>query len=149
MTTKHWRTITGNLASDPTTKTVPEFGTVVEFRVLHNKRVEDETGQWVKGPVEAYEVSMWGHEGEMVASKLRKGWPVIVFGSVSEHTFTRQDGTPGSSLKVTAKTVGVPLDNAGVQAWFTPARQSQAEQSSEMATVLGAVEAQVGGRSIA
>ena len=85
---------------------------VCGFTVAVNRRGKDEA--------DYFNVSAWRQLGENCAKYLDKGRKVCVVGAVSVRTYTKNDGTFGASLEVTADDVeflpSAPVDaESGMQ----------------------------------
>ena len=101
--------IVGNLGGDPEMRYMPDGTAVTNFSVATNRRWNDrQTGQ----PTDEttwFRVSVWGKRAEVANQYLRKGSRVLVEGRLrpdpatgGPRTFTRQDGTVGSSYELNA-----------------------------------------------
>lgn len=86
----------GNLGKDPEARYTPDGVLVCSFSVAATPR-KDET-VWV-------EVTAWRELGERCHKYLAKGRQVFVRGVPAVEAYTRKNGEPGASLKVTAHTV--------------------------------------------
>jgi single-strand DNA-binding protein len=117
----------GNLVSEPELKNVK--GTVLaEFRVASTPRVKVD-GRWTNGETMYIDVTAWRGLGEHVAASCKKGQRVVVTGEATQKTFTKRDGSEGSSTQVQAEDVGVSL-------MFNPAHADTRPQGERgMATV--------------
>ncbi len=103
--------IAGNLGRDPEMRYAPSGEAVTSFNVATNKKYTDKSGQLVKETT-WFRVSVWGKQAEACNQYLKKGSAVLVEGRLqadkatgSPRTFTRQDGTVGTSFEVTAESV--------------------------------------------
>ncbi len=86
-------TVVGNLGRDAETKTAGS-GTVTEFNVASSTKVKGEdVTTWVR-------CALWNKRGEALAKYLLKGKTVAVSGSVKLRTFTKKDGSQGTSLEM-------------------------------------------------
>jgi len=86
----------GNLGKDPEGRYTQDGVFVCTFPVAVTTR-KDET-VWV-------DVTAWRELGERCHQYLAKGRQVLVRGYPTVEAFTRKNGEPGASLKVTANTV--------------------------------------------
>lgn len=103
-------TITGNLGKDPVIRFTQSGKPVVAFSVGTSKRTKNEqTGEWTSTEETWWDVTAWDTMAENVAETLAKGDAVVVVGRAYTEKYTKQDGTPGQSLKVQAYHVGVDL----------------------------------------
>lgn len=94
-------TIIGNLTRDPELRSTQSNVNVCSFSVAVNRRKRGNENQ----EADYFNVSAWRERGEVCAKYLKKGSKVCVIGAVSVRTFTRNDGTSGASLEVTADEV--------------------------------------------
>ena len=94
-------TIIGNLTKDPELRTTPSGINVCSFTVAVNRRVKpDEDPQ-----ADFFNVTAWRALGENCSKYLAKGRKVCIVGPVSIRTYSRQDGSTGASMDVTADDV--------------------------------------------
>lgn len=99
-------TIIGNLTRDPELRCTSAGISVRSFTVAVNRRKTSEQRQNNQQPeADYFNVSAWRERGEICAKYLAKGRKVCVIGPVSCRSFTRNDGTAGASLEVTADEV--------------------------------------------
>ena len=103
--------IAGNLGRDPELRYTPSGQAVTNLNVATNEVWTDQQGQRQKRTV-WWRVAAWGRLAETCSQFLTRGSKVLVEGriNVDEETggprvFTRQDGTTGASLEITAQTV--------------------------------------------
>lgn len=95
-------TIIGNLTRDPELRTTTTGINVCSFTVAVNRRKKEGQEQ---ADADYFNVSAWRERGEICAKYLAKGRKVCVVGPVSVRSFTRNDGSAGASLEVTAEEV--------------------------------------------
>jgi single-strand DNA-binding protein len=103
--------IIGNLGKDPEARVFQNGDPVTSFNVAVNRSVKNKAGEWEKIAL-WYRVSVFGSDAERCAAALHKGSKVLVKGQLQfDHktggprTYTRQDGTVGTSFEVTASLV--------------------------------------------
>jgi single-stranded DNA-binding protein len=109
-----WSILDGNLATQPTKKTVMVEGEerqAVELLVFSDvgRRINDE---WVQDEEKSglVEVTVWQEKlGDAVFSHLRKGARVEVKGNLHLRRFKDGDGNPASIQRMTAETVTLSL----------------------------------------
>ncbi|MEE6272820.1 single-stranded DNA-binding protein [Georgenia sp. MJ206] len=109
MDVKSQVTVRGNVGATPTL-VISERGTrYTRFRIAVTQRVKDAaTGQWRDGRTEWFTVKTWYDLAENVAASLVKGTPVVVVGTLSTDTWTR-DGQEQTTLVIHADVVGIDL----------------------------------------
>lgn len=95
-------TIIGNLCADPILRFTATGLSVCSFTVAVNRR---NTQQNQDPGADYFNVSAWRQLGENCAKWLVKGRKVCVIGPVSVRMFSRNDGTQGASMEVTAEYV--------------------------------------------
>ncbi len=107
----HTIIIVGNLGRDPEMRYTPSGQAVTSFSVATNRTYTGNNGQQVKETI-WFRVSAWGKQAETCNNYLRKGSKVLVEGrlqadpnSGGPRTFSRQDGTTGSSFEVVASQI--------------------------------------------
>ena len=121
----HTIIIVGNLGRDPEMHYAPNGNAVTSLSAASNRQYTDSSGQKVKETT-WFRVSVWGKQAESVNTYLQKGSSVLVEGELrpdketgNPRTFTRSDGSIGTSYEVTARTVrflstkGASADNSG------------------------------------
>jgi len=103
--------VVGNLGRDPEMRYTPNGQAVTSFPVAVNRRYNDSSGQPVEETI-WFRISAWGKQAELCKQYLSKGRQVLVEGRLNPdratgnpRTFTRQDGSVGSSYEVVAETV--------------------------------------------
>ena len=107
----HTIIIVGNLGRDPEMRYAPNGNAVTSMNVASNRQYTNSSGEKVKETI-WFKVSVWGKQAESVNTYLQKGSSVLVEGRLTAdketgnpRTFTRSDGTTGTSFEVTAQTV--------------------------------------------
>ncbi len=102
--------LVGNLGRDPEMRYTPSGQAVTNFSVATNRRYTDSSGE-TRDETVWFRLSVWGRQAEVANLYLSKGRQVLVEGRLladengNPRTWTRQDGTPGTSFEVTAQTV--------------------------------------------
>ncbi len=102
--------LVGNLGSDPEMRYLPNGTAVANFNMATSNRYTsdgnkvEETTWW--------RITVWGKQAENANQYLSKGGKVLVEGQIkpdpetgTPKTFTRNDGSVGTSYEVTAKTI--------------------------------------------
>jgi single-strand DNA-binding protein len=103
-------TIIGNLGQDPEMRYTPAGKAVTNFSVASNRAWTGQDGEKHEQTV-WYRVSAWNRLAEIYNEFLQKGRQVYIEGELrpdesgGPRVFTRNDGTPGASFEVTARTV--------------------------------------------
>lgn len=107
----HTVILVGNLGKDPEMRYTPSGQAVTSFSVATNRQYTSSDGTPVKETA-WFRVSAWGKQAEVCNQYLRKGSKVLVEGRLNidpatggPRTFTRNDGSVGASLEVTANIV--------------------------------------------
>lgn len=90
--------IIGCLGNDPTMRALPDGTAVCSFNVAVSGKGKDKTTTW-------FRVTTWRQLAENCNQFLAKGRKVAVVGSVTLHTFTKNDGATNASLEVNADEV--------------------------------------------
>ena len=120
--------IIGNLCADPILRSTSSGVSVCSFTVAVNRR---KTQQNQDPGADYFNVSAWRQLGENCAKWLIKGRKVYVSGPVSVRLFTRNDGTAGASLEITAEDVEF-ISPAGDQNNHSEPAAPQADPSGMM-----------------
>ena len=98
-------TLIGNLGRDPEMRFTPDGTPVTNINVATNRKWKSSDGTPGEETV-WFRIAVWGKQAEAVNTYLSKGRQVYVEGRMkSPNVYTRQDGTPGCSLEVTASVV--------------------------------------------
>ena len=104
--------IVGRLGRDPEMRYMPDGTAVTTINVATDRRWTDKnTGQPVQETT-WFRVSVWGRQAESVNQYLSKVSMALIEGHLrpdpqtgSPRTYTRQDGTTGTSFEMTAEAV--------------------------------------------
>ena len=104
-------TVIGRLGRDPEMRYLPNGDPVTSFSIATDRQYNDRNGQKVKETT-WFRVSVFGKSAEISNQYLSKGKMVLVEGRLRPDpksggpvTFTKQDGTVGSSSEIVANTV--------------------------------------------
>jgi single-strand DNA-binding protein len=109
--------VTGYVATQPTTNVLKSGGTNVSMRLAWTpRRLNRETGAWEDGRTSYVTVICWRKLATNVAVCVRKGDPVLVKGKLSVRSFDDKLGRPRLSVEIDASCVGHDL-NRGVSAF--------------------------------
>lgn len=107
----HTVILVGYLGRDPEMRYTPSGQAVTNFNVATNRQYTASDGTSVKETA-WFRISVWGKQAESCSQYLRKGSKVLVEGRLNvdpatggPRTYTRNDGSVGASLEVTASTV--------------------------------------------
>jgi single-strand DNA-binding protein len=104
----------GHLGGDPELRYTPNGVAVCDLRVATTPRRpvgdawEDKETLWFK-------VSCWKQLAENVAESFKKGDRVVISGRLLQQSYTRNDGTAGTSLVVEATGVGADVSRFPVE----------------------------------
>ena len=103
-------TVIGRLGRDPEMRYMPNGDPVTSFSLATDRSYKDKSGAQVKETT-WFRVSVFGAQAENVNKFVSKGKMVLVEGrlrvdpkSGGPTTFTRQDGTAGTSFEIVANT---------------------------------------------
>jgi len=102
-------TVIGNLASDPELRFTKDGKAVCTFTVISSTSKKNLAGEWESIDSTPWRVTAWDKIGEHTSESLTKGSPVIVYGKAILENWEKEDGTKGTTLKITAYNVGVDL----------------------------------------
>lgn len=100
--------ITGNLTRDPELRYTQSGKPVASFTVADNRRVRDQSGNWVDGTTLFVPCVAWEQLGENVAESLRKGATVVVSGRVEPKEYD-SNGVKVRGFELIADDVSVSL----------------------------------------
>ena len=102
----HTIIIVGNVGRDPEMRYTPSGQAVTSFSVATSRNYKSQ-GQPVKETI-WFRVTCWGRQAEIASNYVKKGQKVLVEGrlvadaSGNPRTYTRSDGTTGTSFEITA-----------------------------------------------
>lgn len=94
--------ITGNLTSDPETRTTPSGVTVCSFTIAVNRRFANSDGE---RQTDFFRINAWRQLGEVCAKHLSKGKKVAVVGELQARLYDAKNGEKRMSLDVAADEV--------------------------------------------
>jgi single-strand DNA-binding protein len=104
--------IAGNLGRDPEMRYLPDGTAVTNINVATSRGWTDKATGEPRKETTWFRVSVWGRQAETANQYLSKGRSVLVEGVLQAdpqtggpRTFTRQDGTVGSSFEVRASSL--------------------------------------------
>lgn len=99
--------LAGNLTKDPELRYTPNGKPACSLRVATAERVRDDnTGKWVDGPTEYFNVDCWGRLAENCAEHLERGARVVVEGKWQSTTWTDNDGQVQERISLVARDLG-------------------------------------------
>ena len=101
--------VSGNLGQDPKLRTTPNGTSVVDLRIANTRRFQIGDEEWQDGETIWFDVACWKQLAEHVAESLSKGDRVTVIGKLIQRTWSREDGSDGTSLTIDASSVSVDL----------------------------------------
>lgn len=102
--------LVGNLGRDPEMRYTPSGQAVTNMSVATNRRYTDSAGETREETV-WFRVAVWGRQAEVANQYLSKGRQILVEGRLvadengNPRTFSRQDGSTGTSFELNAQTV--------------------------------------------
>ena len=100
--------ITGNLTRDPELRYTQSGKPVASFTVADNRRVRDQSGNWVDGNTLFMQCAAWDGLGENVVESLRKGMTVTVTGRLESNEY-ESNGMKVRGFELIASDVSVSL----------------------------------------
>lgn len=110
-------TFAGNLAADPKLAYTPSGAAVVEFKVIENRRIKDDNGDWTDAEPNSFRVKAWRSLAENVAESVTKGDRVTVTGRlVTEKYHDRETGQARTAQHIVADEIGFSLKYHTVRA---------------------------------
>jgi len=121
----------GNLTRDPQLSYLPSQTAVVDFGLAVNRRWTGKDGE-KKEETCFVDCTSFGRPAETINKYLTKGRPVFVEGRLTFNSWTAQDGTKRSKLKVTVENfqfLGSP--SATVQPERSPSDSSEDSQAEQ------------------
>jgi len=102
--------ISGRVVADPENIIFENGGQKASFRLASTQRRQDpQSKEWSDAYTNFYQVGCYRGLAEHVLASIRKGEPVLVSGRLRVRTYTRQDGSFGTSIEIDAEHVGHDL----------------------------------------
>lgn len=101
--------IIGNLAADPELKTTQKGTSVCNFATITSRSTKNASGQWENVDVTAFPCTAWGSLAEAITNSFHKGDAVILWGALSERSWTNKQGETKSRLELNVKEAGFRL----------------------------------------
>jgi len=127
----------GNLGRDPEMRYTPTGQAVTSFSVAVNDSYTSNTGERIPRTI-WFRVSAWGKQAEVANQYLKKGAKVLVEGRLvvdantgGPRIWNRQDGTPGASFEVSARTIRFLSSRAETEALETMTDETDLDSSAE------------------
>jgi single-strand DNA-binding protein len=100
--------VTGNVGADPEVRFLPSGKAVCSFSLANTPaRYNKEDNAWVDQETVWFRIAQFDKRGEATAEAVRKGDRVAVHGKLTQSTYTKKDGSQGSSLEINADSVGI------------------------------------------
>jgi single-strand DNA-binding protein len=93
----------GNLTRDPELRYLPSQTAVVEFGLAINRKYKGQDGS-IKDETCFVDCQIFGKPAEVLNKYCRKGNPLFVEGRLKFESWTKQDGSKASKLRVTVET---------------------------------------------
>lgn len=90
--------LVGNLTRDVELRRTPQGTAVTDIGLAVNERVK-RNDQWVD-EVNFFDVTLWGRTAEVAGEYLTKGSPVLIEGRLKYETWSQEDGSKRSKVKV-------------------------------------------------
>lgn len=119
-------TIVGNITADPELRFVANGSAVANFTVASNSRYFNRnSGQWEEKATMFIRCEAWRSQADNIAETLKKGMRVMVHGELSISTYSKQDGSTGTSVDIKNAEVAVSLKYAKAQVERVSTGQNQ------------------------
>ena len=129
----HTIIIVGNVGRDPEMRYTPSGQAVTSFSVATSRNYKSQ-GQTVKETI-WFRVTCWGRQAEIASNYVKKGQKVLVEGrlvadaSGNPRTYTRSDGTIGTSFEITASNLQLLSSRAESEGGYNNNGYSQSNGS--------------------
>ncbi len=119
----------GRLTKDPVIKYLPSGTPVTEFGLVWNRRFK--SGEEWKEESHFFDIKAYGTLAENLATRLSKGYMVVVEGRLNQERWTGQDGKSYSKVRIVADSVRIikkPQAEEIVEETVPPANEAQIEE---------------------
>jgi len=90
--------LVGNLTRDIELRRTPQGTAVTDLGLAVNERIK-RNDEWVD-EVNFFDVTLWGRTAEVANEYLTKGSPILIEGRLKYETWSQEDGTKRSKVKV-------------------------------------------------
>jgi len=119
----------GRLTKDPVIRYLPSGTPVTEFSLVWNRRfkVNDE---W-KEESHFFDIKAFGNLAESLATRLSKGFLVVVEGRLTQERWTAQDGKSQTKVRIIAESVRIlrkPQTGEMIEETVPPDNEEQIEE---------------------
>ncbi len=119
----------GRLTRDPVIRYLPSGTPVAEFALVWNRRFK--SGEEWKEESHFFDIKAFGALAENLATRLSKGYMVVVEGRLSQERWTGQDGKNYSKVRIVADSVRIlqkPQGEAVTEETVPPDNEEQIEE---------------------
>ena len=103
--------LVGNLTRDVELRRTPQGTAVTDLGLAVNERVK-KNDEWVD-EVNFFDVTLWGRTAEVASEYLAKGSSVLIEGRLKYETWSQEDGTKRSKVKVVGEKMQMLGSKAG------------------------------------
>jgi single-strand DNA-binding protein len=104
-------TIIGLAMNAPEVRTTAANVKVATFRISgHPRHFDQKSGRWADSPGLRIRVNCWRRLADNVATSVKSGEPLIVYGRISTRDWVSEDGENRTNFEVEAVTVGHDLN---------------------------------------
>lgn len=93
--------VAGRLTADPDFRTTSGGTLVGNLSLAVNRRVKNKQGEWTDDPA-FLDVVVWSELAERCQSRLKKGSPVLVNGTLRSRRWETKDGQKRTSIEIVA-----------------------------------------------
>lgn len=109
-------TVVGNVVADPEPRVSQAGRSWVTFRIASTPRVRDrQTGDWSDGEPLWIGCRAYGEYADNIAASVTKGMRVIVYGRLTQRSYTDNQGQQRTSLDLEVEEIGPSLRFATAQ----------------------------------
>ena len=119
----------GRLTKDPVIRYLPSGTPVTEFGLVWNRRFK--SGEEWKEESHFFDIKAYGALAENLATRLSKGYMVVVEGRLNQERWTGQDGKSYSKVRIVADSVRIlkkPQSEDLVDETIPPSNEAQIEE---------------------
>lgn len=108
--------VTGTVITSPVLRTTASGEQLLVFRMASNARRYDRaSGAWVENGTLYLTVACWRKLAQSARDCLRRGDPVIAYGTLRTNEYQAKDGTARSDLEMRASSLGPDLARCKVR----------------------------------
>ena len=121
--------LVGNLTRDVELRRTPQGTAVTDLGLAVNERVK-RNDQWVD-EVNFFDVTLWGRTAEVAGEYLSKGSPILIEGRLKYETWSQEDGSKRSKVKVVGEKMQMLSNRGGGGGGGGPSQSGSSQSAAQ------------------